>query len=106
MWLGRLPRTKIENIEELVTNMEGVSNMQNSGQCLTLIRNGDDKTYTTETSGNTNLISLRSGLCNEEHLALCKINNVNENVLINPPPKFPCMLKNNRRKRSVISNGI
>lgn len=115
MWLTTKPKkmggvwynnlNTIPNIDKIVNNKDKVIEMAGQVQCLTIIRNQGVPT-SKHVFTHPTLFTMKPGACTKRHLAVCKLENSNSIVANDPPPRFPCMTKTNRRKKRQVVEDI
>ena len=115
MWLAIEPRkidglwytnlNKIPNIDKIVSNKDKAIEMAGQSQCLTLIQNQGVPTSKHEFTHPT-LFTMKQEACIKPGLAVCKLENSNDIVANDPPPRFPCIPKTNPQENGQIAQDV
>ena len=100
LWYKQLKN--IAGLEKIVTIKQNALDDATKGKCLTISKSQNIQTLSGNSVSQT-WFTIKSVDCTKPHQTICKLENIEENVVSHePPPQFPCIsTSDSRRKREV-----
>ena len=93
-----------QDIAKLITFIgDTFANDNNKGNCFSITRNtieSSSKVGKTQNLHDWTPFKIELSSCTDKHYAMCKIDRLDNEIIVDSPPKFPC-IKTLRAKRNT-----